>query len=61
MKNDKSERRQSGSEAITEEDFKEFLSATGEKQWEILLAHAEKNKKIVQAKNGETDGEGSAQ
>lgn len=33
--------------AITEEDFKRFLSATGEEQWKLLLAHAEKNKKII--------------
>ncbi|MDE7384670.1 MAG: hypothetical protein K2M84_02810 [Anaeroplasmataceae bacterium] len=34
--------------AITEEEFKRFLSATGEEQWKLLLAHAEKNKKIIQ-------------
>ena len=32
--------------AITEEEFKRFLSATGEEQWKLLLAHAEKNKKF---------------
>lgn len=36
------------STALTEKDFKEFLSATGEQQWKILLAHAERNKKIIQ-------------
>ena len=33
---------------ITEEDFKEFLSAeSDEAQLKILLAHAEKNQKII--------------
>lgn len=32
---------------LTEADFDEFLSATGEEQWKILLAHAERNKKII--------------
>lgn len=35
-------------EAITAEAFQAFLSATGEQRWKILLAHAEKNKKIIQ-------------
>ncbi|MDE7107258.1 MAG: hypothetical protein K2O39_02955 [Clostridiales bacterium] len=33
---------------ITEKDFQEFLSATGEEQFRILLSHAERNKKIIQ-------------
>lgn len=33
--------------SLTDNDFNEFLSATGETQWKILLAHAEKNKKII--------------
>ena len=33
---------------LTEKDFNEFISATGEAQWKILLAHAERNKKIIQ-------------
>ena len=44
---------------LTEKDLKEFLSATGERQWNILLAHAERNKKIVQIrrlKNMERNG-----
>ncbi|MDE6668008.1 MAG: hypothetical protein K2K38_06680 [Clostridia bacterium] len=36
------------STVLTEKDLKEFLSATGEQQWKILLAHAERNKKIIQ-------------
>ena len=39
---------------ITEKDFQEFLSAAGEEQWEILLAHAEKNKKIIQIRRIKT-------
>lgn len=34
--------------ALTEKDFQEFLSAAGEQQWKILLAHAERNKKNIQ-------------
>ena len=34
--------------ALTEKDLNEFLSAAGEEQWKILLAHAERNKKIIQ-------------
>lgn len=33
--------------ALTDADFNEFLSATGDAQWKLLLAHAEKNKKII--------------
>lgn len=40
--------------ALTEKDFQEFLSATGEEQWKILLAHAEKNKKIIQIRKLKT-------
>lgn len=36
---------------ITEEDFKEFLSATREEQWKILLNHTEKNRIKVISKN----------
>lgn len=34
--------------ALTDKDFQQFLSATGEERWKILLAHAERNKKIIQ-------------
>ncbi len=40
--------------ALTGDDFKEFLSATGEQQWKILLAHAEKNKKNIQIRRLKT-------
>ena len=33
--------------AITDADFQRFLSATGDAQWKILLAHAEKNNKNI--------------
>ena len=39
---------------LTEEDFNEFISATGEEQWKILLAHAEKNKNIIQIRKLKT-------
>ena len=42
------------STALTEKDFKEFLSAMGEEQWKILLAHAERNKKIIQIRRIKT-------
>ncbi|MDE6585142.1 MAG: hypothetical protein K2K80_00475 [Clostridia bacterium] len=40
--------------ALTEKDFNEFLSATGNEQWKILLAHAERNKKIIQIRRIKT-------
>lgn len=40
--------------AITDADFQEFLSATGKEQWKILLAHAERNKKIIQIRRIKT-------
>lgn len=40
--------------ALTEKDFNEFLSATGEEQFKILLAHAERNKKIIQIRRLKT-------
>ncbi len=40
--------------ALTEKDFNEFLSATGEEQWKILLSHAERNKKIIQIRRLKT-------
>ncbi|MDE6412082.1 MAG: hypothetical protein K2L02_06100 [Clostridia bacterium] len=43
--------------ALTEKDFQEFLSATGKEQWKILLAHAEKNKKIIQIRRTKTMNE----
>ncbi len=43
--------------ALTVDDFNEFLSATGEAQWKILLAHAEKNKKIIQIRRTKTMNE----
>ncbi len=39
---------------ITGQDFQEFLSATGEEQWKILLTHAERNKKIIQIRRTKT-------
>lgn len=42
--------------ALTEKDFNEFMSATGEEQWKILLAHAERNKKIIQNKKTKAKG-----
>lgn len=42
------------STALTEKDFNEFLSATGKEQWNILLAHAERNKKIIQIRRLKT-------
>ena len=42
------------STVLTEKDLKEFLSATGEQQWKILLAHAERNKKIIQIRRIKT-------
>ncbi|MDE7301150.1 MAG: hypothetical protein K2N47_03175, partial [Clostridia bacterium] len=42
------------STVLTEKDLKEFMSATGERQWNILLAHAEKNKKIIQIRRIKT-------
>ena len=45
---------------LTEKDFNEFLSATGEEQWQILLAHAQKNQKIIAEnyKINEVEGKG---
>ena len=41
---------------ITEEDFKEFLSAESlEEQFKILLAHAEKNQKIILKKGDKNE------
>ena len=48
MKQNENTNEQNQPVEITEKDFQEFLSATGEAQWRILLAHAEKNKKIIQ-------------
>ena len=42
---------------ITNQDFQEFLSATGKEQWNILLAHAERNKKIIQIRRLKTMNE----
>ena len=53
-KQNKSINEQNESVAITEKDFMEFLSATGEQQWKILLAHAERNKKIIQIRRLKT-------
>ena len=36
--------KQNEHDEITEEEFKEFLTATGEERWKILLAHYEKKK-----------------
>lgn len=43
-----------GNSSLTDKDFEEFLSATGEARWKILLAHAEKNKKIVKIRRLKT-------
>ena len=37
-------------DSLTEKDFNEFLSATGEEQWKILLAHAERNETNIRIK-----------
>lgn len=49
------------STALTEKDFNDFLSATGKEQWKILLAHAERNKKIIQIRRSKTMEQHSAQ
>ncbi|MDE6029708.1 MAG: hypothetical protein K2F90_05275 [Clostridiales bacterium] len=43
--------------AITEKDFQQFLTATGDEQWKILLSHAERNKKIIQIRRLKTMNE----
>lgn len=48
---------QNESVAIMEKEFQEFLTATGDEQWKILLAHAEKNKKIIQIRRTKTMNE----
>ena len=40
--------------SLTDKDFAEFLSATGEDRWKILLAHAEKNNKIIKIRRLKT-------
>ncbi|MDE7405338.1 MAG: hypothetical protein K2M89_00490 [Clostridiales bacterium] len=45
---------QDQSAVITEKDFQQFLSATGKEQFKILLAHAERNKKIIQIRRIKT-------
>ena len=57
MKQDENTNEQNESVAITEQDFQEFLSATGDARWKILLAHAEKNKKIIQIRRTKTMNE----
>ncbi len=57
MKQNEKTNEQNESVVITEKDFQEFLSATGEKQWKILLAHAEKNRKIIQIRRTKTMNE----
>lgn len=54
MKLEELERTSSEVSQLTQEDFKEFLNATGEKQWQILLLHAKKNKKIIQIRRLKT-------
>ena len=39
---------------LTNADFQEFLSAAGEEQWKLLLAHAERNKKMIQLRRIKT-------
>ena len=39
---------------LTEKDLNEFLSATGDRQWQILLDHAETNKKIIKIRRIKT-------
>lgn len=39
---------------ITEQDFQRFLSSKGEEQWKVLLAHAEKNNKIIKIRRLKT-------
>lgn len=45
---------QDQSSVITEKDFQDFLSATGEEQLRILLAHSERNKKFIQIRRTKT-------
>ena len=40
--------------ALTEKDFNEFLSATGDERWKILLAHAERNNKTIHIRRNKT-------
>lgn len=46
---------------LTEKDFNEFLTATGEEQFRILLAHAEKNKKAIRIRRMKTMEQYNAQ
>lgn len=48
---------QDQSAVITEKDYQQFLSATGEEQFKILLSHAERNKKIIQIRRTKTMNE----
>ncbi|MDE5563352.1 MAG: hypothetical protein K2J01_07420 [Clostridiales bacterium] len=48
---------QDQSAVITEKDFQQFLSATGDEQFKILLSHAERNKKFIQIRRTKTMNE----
>ena len=50
MKQDKSTNELAEPFEITEEEYKEFLSANGEEQWKILLSHAKKNRRNITSK-----------
>lgn len=60
MKNDNEKNEQNETVTITDEDFQEFLSAKGEKQWKLLLAHAEKNKRIIKIRRLKMDNNAHA-
>lgn len=40
--------------ALTDQDFNEFLAATGEERWKLLLAHAERNRKTIKIRRLKT-------
>ena len=54
MQDDNANKDAGEASALTDADFNEFLSATGDAQWELLLAHAEKNKKIIRIRRSKT-------
>ena len=41
--------------ALTAEDLNEFLSATDDEQWNILVAHAERNEKIIRERKSKNE------
>ena len=43
-------------EGLTQKEFEEFLSASGDEQWRILLVHAQKNEKVIRVKKSKAAG-----